>query len=253
MFTRQREILQVCIFFKLNTDNGTVLWHSNVTWNNAIPEVKIFPQVLAISQQQVIIEIRKNNGILWPNLISLDSNTGKELWDITVGASIYNPIFHNNLLLFGASDGNFYALNLTDGTISWKTKVDTQNLFSFANSTAQTFPIQIDSQNQRLFWSFAAKQPSTGNYTGTLCSLDLTNGNMTWTKQIADMGNFAWEVGSAYNDNRVFLTYNSALWIFNASTGDLVQSQQFDHYVLPPIVLGNETFVAADLWLFAYS
>jgi outer membrane protein assembly factor BamB len=248
-------------FFKLNTDNGAVLWSSSsVTWNGSIARGAGYwnwlPSVLAITQGQVIIENPlTDSGAPGGNLLfSLNSTTGEELWSINVGATIYNPTVYNNLFIFGAADGNFYALNLANGNTAWKTKVDTQNLFSFVNFTnyAPTSPIQIDSQNQRLFWSFAVKQPATGNYTGTLCSLDLANGNMTWTKQIDDMGNFAWQLGSAYNDSRVFLTYNSALWIFNASTGSLVQSQQFDHYVLPPIVLGNETFVAADLWLFAY-
>jgi outer membrane protein assembly factor BamB len=159
-------------------------------------------------------------------------------------------------MLFSASDGYFYALNLADGTIAWKTKVDTQNLFSFANSTMYLFSpnFQIDSKDQRLFWSFAVKQgDSPGNYTATLCSLDLANGNVTWTKQIEATWVNAPLAGLALNNDKIFLTGNNALLIFNASTGDLLQGQQFDHYVLPPIVLGNETFVAADLWLTAYA
>lgn len=257
-------------FFKLDTDNGTVLWRSSVTWNDwAPPEVNILPSVLATSQGQVIIENMLNsnpqNPVYRPTLLSLNSTSGKELWSINVGATwIYNPTVYNNLLLFAASNGYFYALNLADGTIAWKTKVDIQNLFSLnqadnvLNSTLGTSPMQIDSQNQRLFWSFAGKQGGTSsNYTGILCSLDLANGNVTWTKQIED----TWVgapfgaplAGLAVNNGKIFLTGNNALWIFNASTGDLVQSQQFDHYITPPIVLGNETFVATDLWLTAYA
>ncbi len=58
-------------------------------------------------------------------------------------------------------------------------------------------------------------------------------------------------IGLVFNNNTVFLTENTALWMFNASTGNTVKTQQFDHYVLPPIILGNETFVAADLYLIA--
>lgn len=59
----------------------------------------------------------------------------------------------------------------------------------------------------------------------------------------------------AFNNdvNKVFLTKNKGLWIFDAATGDLVQIKQFEDYVLPPVFQGNETFVAADLCLFAYS
>ena len=42
------------------------------------------------------------------------------------------------------------------------------------------------------------------------------------------------------------------LWIFDAATGDLIHNQQFDHRVLPPVVLGKETFVTGDLWLYSY-
>lgn len=240
-------------FFKINTNNGIILWRSSVAWDGTFLTfgVRILPSVVAMNQQCVII--RNFN-----QLFTLDSNTGKELWSIDIGATIYNPVVNNNLLLFGAADGNFYALNIADGTVAWKTKVDTQNIFSFANSTnltpAQTSSIQIDSQNQQVFWSFAVKQgDSPSNYTATLVSLDLANGNVTWTKQVEGTWVNGPSTGLAFNKGRLFLTGNNALWVFNASTGELVQRQQFDHYVLTPIVLGNETFVAADLWLFAYT
>jgi len=58
-------------------------------------------------------------------------------------------------------------------------------------------------------------------------------------------------VSLAFNNetDKILLTKNNGLWIFEASTGELVQSQQFEHYVLPPVFQGNETFVAADLWI----
>jgi outer membrane protein assembly factor BamB len=247
-------------FCKISTDDGTVFWSSSsVTWNGGIAEFagcwNFLPRALAITQGQVIIENPlTSSGTPGGNLLfSLNSTTGEELWSINAGATVYNPTVYNDLFIFAAADGDLRAQNLTDGTVAWNRKVDTQNLFSSVDSTnhASASPIQIDTQNQRLFWSFAVKQPPD-DYTGTLCNLDLINGNITWTKQIEAMGNYDWQFGSAYNNNKVFLTYNSALWIFNASTGNLFLSQQFDHYILPPIVLQNETFVAADLWLLAY-
>jgi len=236
--------------FKLNTDNGAILWRSNIASLNGITSV------LATYQGQVIIE----NG---NQILSLDDASGDILWSINVGASIYQPAVYNGLLLFGASNGNFYALNMADGAIAWKTKVDSQNLFALVNSNnfVTTSPIQVDPQNQQIYWSFAVTQQlgtSSGNvndqYNGTLCSLDLATGNVTWTQQINDSGAFSnTPIGLAFNDNTVFLTENYALWMLNASTGNLIKSQQFDHYILPPIVLGNETFVAADLYLIALS
>jgi outer membrane protein assembly factor BamB len=250
-------------FFNLNTDNGYFIWRSNVTWNGT-PFVwgnieSYLPRLLTISQGKVII-----NGIFQGTssenlLFCLDSYSGKELWRIDVGATVYNPTVYNNLLLFSAADGYFYALNLADGTIAWKTKVDTQNLFSLG---IQASSIQIESKNQRLFWNYFVEQTKdSNNYTGTLCSLDLANGNVKWMTPINSSRPGWWSYGLggrsglAINNNtdRIFLCENWGLWIFNTSTGDLVKSQQFDHRVLAPIVLGNKTFVIGDLWLFAYT
>jgi outer membrane protein assembly factor BamB len=244
-------------FFKLNTDNGAVIWRSNVTWDDTIRlfGVDYAPEVLANSQGQVIIYNIINGKQSINQLFSLNTTSGEELWSIDSGATIYNPIVYNDLLLFGASDGNFYALNLADGIIAWKTKVDTQNLFSsYVNSTnpAQTSPMQINIQNKQVFWSFRVELGwGSSNYTGELCSLDLATGNLKWIKQI-DVNETLGTIGFFSSDS-IFLTQNNALYIFNESTSNLVQSQQFDHYVLPPIILGNVTFVAADLWLFAYA
>jgi outer membrane protein assembly factor BamB len=155
-------------------------------------------------------------------------------------------------LLFGAADGYFYAVNLADGTILRKTKIDNQNLFF--SGVHSSSPIQIDPKNQELFWSYAVEQNEKSNYTGALISLDLAKGNVMWITQTNSSCG-----GLAFNNStdRLFLTtYRFAadvgLWIFNATTGDLIHNQQFDHRVLPPVVLGKETFVTGDLWLYSY-
>ena len=235
--------------FKLNTDNDSILWRANITVFSGLPSV------LATYQGQAIIQ--NSNQIF-----SLNETSGDSLWSIDVGASIYQPTVYNGLLLFAASDGNFYALNLADGKLAWKTKVDNQNLLSQVNetNTLTTYPIQVDPQNQRVYWSFGVTQQlgttsenKHDRYTGTICSLDLTTGKVMWTRQIEDSGVFySPPVGLVFNKNAIFLTENSALWIFSASTGNLARNQQFDHYVLPPVASGNEVFVVADLYLTAY-
>jgi outer membrane protein assembly factor BamB len=233
--------------FKLNTDDGSILWRAN--------QIVLSGSVLATYQGQVIIE--SGNQIL-----SLNETSGKSLWSIDVGASIYPPTDYEGILLFGASDGNFYALNLAEGTLAWKTKIDSQNLFSTVNdtNTLTTYPIQIDAQNHRLFWSFGGTQQlgttsenKHDKYLGTLCSIDLASGNVVWARQIEDSGVFySNPAGIVFSKDTIFLTENNALWIFSASTGNLARNQHFDHYVLPPVVSGDEVFVAADLQLTAY-
>jgi outer membrane protein assembly factor BamB len=240
-------------FFKLNTNNGAIVWRSSVTWDDGIRigGVNYTPNVWAVSQDQVIIE----NTLIVHVLFSLNATSGEELWSLNLDQPVYSPVVYGNLMLYGSADGNLNALNMGNGTIAWKTKIDPQNLFSFVNNTnpAQTSRILIDSPNQRLFWSFGVKQSETsGNYTVTVFSLDLTSGKVTWSKQI-DATGLAYATLDLFGSHNIYLKGDASLWIFNESTGDLVQHMQFEHYVLAPIVAGNETFVAADLQLSAYT
>jgi outer membrane protein assembly factor BamB len=118
----------------------------------------------------------------------------------------------------------------------------------------------VDAQNQRVFWSFAVTEQlgttsenKHDRYTGTICSLDLATGDALWSRQIEDSGAFYdTPFGLVVNDDTVFLTENYALRILSASTGNVVSTQQYDHYVLPPVASDSKVFVAADLYLKAY-
>jgi outer membrane protein assembly factor BamB len=243
-------------FFKIDTESKRIAWVSDVTWGatyvpffgGSIP----YPDVLAITQEKIIIRIYIKNEDFVNLFLCLDSNTGKELWSFNVDASLYNPIVQEDLLLFGAGDGYLYAIHLEDGNLEWKTNVDTQNLFSFGVYSSTS--IQIDSNNERLFWSYAV-EGNESNYYGALLSLNLVDGNVMWIAEInSSCGGLAY---NNYTDMLFLTTHRFAedvgLWIYNASSGDLIDSQQeYDHYVLSPVVYGNKTFVAADLWLIAY-
>ncbi len=247
---------------KFNFETANFVWSSNITLTSypiAYPEA--IPgysgnavSVISTYQGQVIIQ--NSNQIL-----SFNSTSGDNLWSRDIGASIYQPTTNGDILYFGASNGNFYALNLKDGTIAWKIRVDSQNLMSIVNNdniTLTTYPTQV--QNNQIYWSFGVTQQlgtSSGDkhdrYLGTVCSLDMANGNLAWSKQIEDRGVFyGFSAGLAVNKDEVFLNENNALWIFGASNGNLASNQQFDHYVLPPTESGNVVFVASDLQLTAY-
>jgi outer membrane protein assembly factor BamB len=241
-------------FFKIDIVNTKTIWRSTATWEanfawSFVPSIPL-PSVVAVSQEKVIIRVFLNETSSVNLFLCLDTKTGGELWRFDVGAGIYNPVVKDDLLLFGAADGYFYAVNLADGTIAWKTKIDNQNLFS--SGVHSSSPIQIDSKNQELFWSYAVEQNETSNYTGALISLDLAKGNVMWMTQTnSSCGSLAFNNST----DRLFLTTSAAdvgLWIFDAATGDLIHNQQFDHRVLPPVVLGKETFVTGDLWLYSY-
>jgi outer membrane protein assembly factor BamB len=235
--------------FKLNIDNGDVLWRSDISVLNGIPSV------LASYQGQVIMQN-------YNETFSLNQTSGEPLWSFNADGLTYQPTVYGSLLLFGASDGNFYALNMDNGKLAWKTHVDTQNLLSLVNSDNYftAFPIQVDPKNQRVFWSFAVTEQlgttsenKHDRYTGAVCSLDLATGDVIWTRQLEDSGAFYdTPVGLVVNNDTVFLTENYALWILSEPTGNVLSTEHFDHYVLPPVASDGKVFVAADLYLRAY-
>ena len=247
---------------KFNFKTATFAWNSSITLTHfpfAYPEASPgysgnAVAVLTTDQKQVII----GNG---NQMLSFDESTGQKLWVTNVGASIYQSTNCNGDLYFGASDGNFYALNVSNGQVLWKTNVDKNNLMPTVNNTnitLTTYPIQI--QNNRAYWSFGVTQQlgtNSGNkhdhYLGTVCSLNLATGNISWTRQIEDSGVFyGFTPGLVANQDSVYLNENYALWILGASNGTIAKHQTFDHYVLAPVAVGNEVFVASDLQLTAY-
>ena len=124
-------------------------------------------------------------------------------------------------------------------------------MVSTKNYTPIIYPIQIDQDKNRIYWSFGFNLPN--QYTGTLINLDLATHNLVWTKQIQD-SNFGFDsqAGLVINKDTLFLTENNALWVFTASNGNLARNQHFDHYVLAPTTSNEEVFVASDLQLTAY-
>jgi outer membrane protein assembly factor BamB len=258
-------------FFKLDTTNGAVLWQSSASWDGTLLSFGLdaglyLPKVLGVTDGQVIIQKTDNLLSRTPSsvIISIDANTGKQLWSISVNAqsqadAIYSPAIYNNLLLLVASDGNLYAINLSDGSVAWKNNVDPDKLLSVNNlfdNSLQTASIQIDTQNQRLFWSLAGSHNATAaNSTGTICSLNITDGSINWIKPLNDEdNNFGGTIALAFNSaqNKLFQTENKGLWIFNASTGDLVENQLFNSTVVAQSGISNQTFVATGLKLYGF-
>ncbi len=182
------------------------------------------------------------------------------------------PIIFLALLLFGAADGNFYGLRLSDGSLAWKTKVDPSNFMQGENLPAQAkfnsapaaSSVQVDPQTGRVFWCFAVTQTEiegiNGNdmYTGILCSLDLSNGGSVWSEQLVQNGSVSTSppktpvIGLAVQNGSIYLTAGGHLWTFNESIGGVLGIEHYEHYILPPVVAEGKVFVAADLFLAAY-
>jgi len=235
--------------YRLNPDDGTILWRINGTFSDR--PISSHGQVIMYNQTAVF---------------SLNETSGASLCSYNVGASIYQPTATSNgLLVFEASDGNVYALHLSDGTLAWKTYVDSQNITALANSDnpLKGLPIQIDPQNQRAIGGFvvttqlgAFVQNGSEEYTGFLCSLDIDTGSIVWSKQFSANGDVSHENAHfdfALTKNNIYLTTGfDDFWTLSESTGNIIEPQHFEHYVSSPVAEDNRVFVVAGLWLSAY-
>ena len=91
---------------------------------------------------------------------------------------------------------------------------------------------------------------------GILCSLDLKTGEVIWTEYFSGEGDISNEYlvfDYASTENHVYLSAINDLLIFSKKTGNLVDSQHFEHQITPPVAENGKVFVAADLWLYSYS
>jgi outer membrane protein assembly factor BamB len=234
--------------YRLNPDNGTVKWAVD----------GMFAGSPVIYQGQVIVR-NTRTGIL-----SLNETSGETLWSFNVGATICKTTEYNGLLLFGASDDSFYALHLDNGTLAWKSSVNSQNITSLVNddNPLEGLPVIIDQQNQRMIGLFAVSTQTKidemhveDHHYGILCSLDLETGNVIWTEYFSGKGDISNEYlvfDYASTENHIYLTAIDDLLIFSKKTGNLIESQHFEHQISSPVAENGKVFVAADLWLLAY-
>jgi outer membrane protein assembly factor BamB len=123
-----------------------------------------------------------------PVVLCVDVSSGEELWSFDVGGPIFHPTVSNGLVLFGAEDGFFYALNLTDSTLEWKTYVDLLALMVSHNrhlpklagyGPTVSLPM-VDSKNQIIYWNMMGTSRRQDKYSGAIYSLNLTNGDLIW-------------------------------------------------------------------------
>ena len=234
---------------RLNPDDGTIIW----------AVIGMFADSPVIYQEQIIFQ-----NVSKTEILSLDKSSGDLLWSFDVGATICEPIEYNGLLLFGTSNDSFYALHLDNGTLAWKTSVPSQNIISLVNydNPLEALPAIIDQQNQRVISLFAVTT-QTGidemhvedHHYGILCSLDLETGEVIWTEYFSGKGDISNQYlvfDYASTENHIYLTAINDLLIFSTKTGNLIESQHFEHQISPPVAENGEVFVAADLWLLAY-
>lgn len=190
------------------------------------------------------------------------------LWSYDVSLAMYQPIIYNELVLFGAYDGNFYALQESNGDLVWKRFVTNQNNQTKIvgnegrDLTPVVSPIQIVTAKNVAVWSFAFIQNGWGGvieYTGTLCGLDVATGNLLWSKQIENNASISasnllrpTSLGLVLLNDYAFLTVGSDFYIINTQTGNIFKEKNYDHHLLEPTATNDMVFVAEELHLTAY-
>ncbi len=238
--------------YRLDPDTGTVLWSKPCSAPSEIP---------VVYNNQVIV---RNVTDEKTTVFSLDEASGDLLWSYDVNAEVFQPTACNDLLFFGATDGSFFALNLVDGTLAWNSQVDSQNITTLVSSDdpLEGLSIQIDYENQKIVGGFAVTTHRSVNgtqmddeYWGIICSLDIETGNITWSKHFngeGDISNDIYAYASALTENNIYLTAVYDFRIFSKTTGNIIESQNFEHALSSPVAENGKVFVAADLWLNAY-
>jgi outer membrane protein assembly factor BamB len=157
------------------------------------------------------------------------------------------------------------VVNLSDGTLKWKTLVDNQLIIETYNGYTEEQKsliyladslVYVDLQHQRVFWSVIVSDNGQGVYNGTVWALDLSTGDSVWVLPVSNNALIYTEyrnfVGMTLSKYTLYVTEHSDIYFIDENTGDVKLRQNFEHYVLPAIVSNDKVFVAADLYLRAY-
>jgi len=244
---------------RINPNNGEILW--GLKGRASDPAV--------ISQDKVILwNYNPGGGELGHFIYCVDSSSGTTLWSYDVSSLMYQPIIYGEQVLFGAFDGNFYALHLSSGDLAWKTLVTNQNNQTkiVGNEGRDLAPIvssiPIETKNGIGVWSFVFIQNGWGGvieYVGTVSGIDVANGRLLWTKPIENNASISssnlllpTSLGLALLNDYAFLTMGSDFYIINIQTGSIFEEKNFDHHLLEPTATEDRVFIAEELHLTVY-
>jgi outer membrane protein assembly factor BamB len=240
---------------RVSLNNGITLWTVSGSYRD--PEVVAQDKVLFWNYSPV--EDQEDGQIL----LCVDASSGEEDWRYDVGARMFQPTVSNDVVLFGAEDGYLYAVDSADGTLNWRTFAD-QNLTDTSDNATEeqqytvsvgTSAVQVDPQEQRVFWSVIASYNGANPYNATVLSLDLSDGNVIWSSLVKQV---------SLNDDRdassditlakdlLYVIAQGDLYCIDAENGSIRLSQVYEHYAFKPVAADDKVFFVADLWVIAY-
>jgi outer membrane protein assembly factor BamB len=147
------------------------------------------------------------------DLIALDAVTGKELWKHYYWFSWIEspPVVRDGVVYTGSSDAtNVYAINLSDGSLRWKTPVP--------GYSWQRIAIAGD----LLITGTLGRGAYPGARAGSLLALDRTTGAIRWiyldppsVETIKAGNNWGFAASPAFGDGRVYAAdFNGTVYAF---------------------------------------
>ncbi len=237
-------------YYRIDPDKGAVIW--------AI-ECSNIQEPLTYHNRIILTNFGNNIQKFCTKVCVATASSGTILWSYDIGSPTYKPIIYGDLLLLVGTDGYFYALNLSNGSLSWKTPLNSDGTLK----DAAVSPIRVDEQTQKIYWAYAIIRTNGSDnsiiYDGALCSLDLATGRnlRTQTFQSNCTQPFFTDrnplLGLALLNHTAFLTVQTDLWAFHKSSLEVAGMQHFDHNLVAPIAAYGKVYVSADLYALAYS
>ncbi len=186
---------------------------------------------------------------------------------LTPWSPVYEPVVYGGLLVFGASDGYLYALDLADGSLAWKTLVEVDGWIGGNNlpveakslSDPSASKIVVDDETGLGVWGFTVTERQVNGvngdnlYVGRFCTVDLSNGNILGTSVVQNRCTLN-DNGAvlAPGESAMFLRVGLDLWNIDRATFKPTQIQHLETPIVGPVSSDGKVYTVSNLYLSAY-
>jgi outer membrane protein assembly factor BamB len=133
---------------RVNPNNGEIIW--SVSGSFSDPAIVSHDKVIFWNYNPAELGYLD----LGEFIFCVDASSGDTLWSYNVSSPMFRPTIYNELVLFVGYDSYFYALNLTNGDLAWKTLAINQNQTKIIGDEGQDLtpvvsPIQIETKKKQ--------------------------------------------------------------------------------------------------------
>lgn len=152
-----------------------------------------------------------------------------------------SPLITNGLIIEGNKNGWVYALNPTNGTLVWKTQLGqlSDGIVGTPASDGTHLYVPVNE---------TVRNCAEGAVCGGIVSLNLSDGSIAWSRIDAlhddyDLTNVS---APAVSNGVVYDAYNSTIYAFDASNGNVLWSYTLDGHVYEGITIVNGGLLVGD-------